>query len=166
MIKKFALWVDVWGSHISCWLVDVWSRKMIEETRSRHTVHSSWCSEQILTSWTECVQSSLRHVQEDELLGVGIAVPWPFDYIHGVSQIKGVNKLWMLYGMNIKDKLRKCIHLDQNIPIRFINDACAFGIGEYSSLYRQREAKTISITLGKLFGSSFIKSGIPVLEGE
>ena len=49
------------------------------------------------------------------------------------------------------------------LPIRFINDATAFAIGEYFSGKLKGVQRTLSVTLGTGLGSAFLFNGIPVI---
>jgi glucokinase len=51
-------------------------------------------------------------------------------------------------------------------PIRYMNDATAFAVGEAWIGKAAGHKKSIAITLGTGFGSAFIESGLPVLERE
>ena len=92
-------------------------------------------------------------------------MPGPFDYFNGISKIKGVDKYDSLYGVNIREAVRKALSLHADCPIRFVNDATAFGMGEAMGGLAGQYKRVMVITLGTGFGSAFLHNGLPVLEG-
>src|SRR5690242_10758035 len=128
---KVILGIDVGGSHISSALVESGSNLILEETFCRRRINTNEdCFESILNEWTKGIQTSLAKMEGEELEGIGIAMPGPFDYNNGVSLIKGVNKYEALFGINIREALRNRLDLEHEIPIYFENDAACFGVGE------------------------------------
>jgi glucokinase len=58
------------------------------------------------------------------------------------------------------------LDLPKDFPIRFINDATAFAIGEDWIGKAEGATRSLSITLGTGFGSAFMRDGIPVAHGD
>ena len=56
--------------------------------------------------------------------------------------------------------------LPRDFPIHFINDAVAFALGEDWIGKTSGSARSLAITLGTGFGSSFLKNSLPVVFGE
>lgn len=86
---------------------------------------------------------------------IGIAMPGPFDYANGISHINGVQKYDALFGVNIKREIARLF----DTPLYFVNDAEAFALGEYAAGAATNSFKSIVLTLGTGFGSTFLKSG-------
>jgi len=57
-------------------------------------------------------------------------MPGPFDYVKGISYIRGVAKYENLYGINISDAVSVNLGIQDGFLIRFMNDASSFAVGE------------------------------------
>lgn len=102
----------------------------------------------------------------ENVVGIGFAMPGPFDYVKGIPLFKGENgKYENIYGIDVPAELRKYLSLSEDFKIRFINDATAFAIGEDQVGKAKDYSHSLSVTLGTGFGSAFIKDGLPVVEG-
>ncbi|MGC1256358.1 MAG: ROK family protein [Candidatus Acidiferrales bacterium] len=95
-------------------------------------------------------------------LGISIAIPSPFDYEHGISQMR--HKFQSLYGMDLRRELSRRIACPPN-DIRFLNDAAASLIGELHQVGASGAKRAIGITLGTGVGSAFAVDGNVVVEG-
>lgn len=120
--------VDIGGSHITSSAVDPERRRILPGTISEVKIDSKGSAEGIIAGWVECLKNTIT--KAGGLEGIGLAMPGPFDYQNGVSLIKGVNKFDNLYGINVGQALKEKLELEPEIPVRFINDATAFAIGE------------------------------------
>lgn len=165
MKKRYAIGVDIGGSHISSVLVDVSDRKVISESQAEQKIDNKASASEILKSWSIAIKKTLSNTTETELLGIGFAMPGPFDYANGVSLIKRVDKYENLYGINIGDELKKILNLPSQMPFRYINDALSFAIGESWIGEASTYKNVVAITLGTGFGSAFLTRGTPVIEG-
>lgn len=84
---------------------------------------------------------------------VGIAMPGPYDYEHGISLIKDQGKMASLYKLSVKDLLSRSLGIPSK-DIVFTNDAEAFLKGEsYAGAGRDFQ-NSIGITLGTGLGSA------------
>lgn len=150
---------DVGGTNIK---VDVYEAQ-VGFSAARPTVYPARSQETravILDNFAQLLKGTLAREVPDpgELTGVGFAFPGPFDYPKGISLIHGLNKYEEIYGFNLKTYITQCL-ADQgygNVPLLFMNDAQAFGLGE---AHRHRPNKGLYITLGTGCGSCFIVSG-------
>src|SRR5690606_9885973 len=100
-----------------------------------------------------------------DLAGIGIAMPGPFDYVNGISLIKGLGKYEALYGMNIKGELKARMMLPQDVPVIFANDAVCFARGEYSYGSALGYRRVVALTLGTGLGAAFLEDGRRVDKG-
>ncbi len=116
----------------------------------------------ILNNLSTIVTSAVEQVKQlkDDLLGVGLAFPGPFDYEQGISYIKSLNKYDSLYGINIREHLRRILNElgETQAILKFSNDATAFGVGEFQ-LSDKAVHRGISIALGTGCGSCFVMDG-------
>jgi glucokinase len=164
MTKNLAIGADIGGSHISCAAVDIISGKIFEETFSEKAVDNQAQADKIIGTWVEALSDVLSKVPLEKVKGIGFAMPGPFDYINGISYIKGVAKYDNLYGLNIINSIKQKIDSSNDLSIRFINDASAFAVGEAWVGSATGFDRSFSITLGTGIGSAFIKSGIPIVK--
>jgi len=164
-MKRYALGIDVGGSHISCALVDIQKGKILEGTRSQGEVDNKANKEAILRSWIDVLKVTLKAINKEDLAGIGFGMPGPFAYETGIGRFEMVDKYESLNGIDIGIKLKELLNLDISIPFRFMNDASAFAVGEAWLGSAADVDKSVSITLGTGFGSAFIDSGVPVVEG-
>jgi glucokinase len=94
-----------------------------------------------------------------------IAMPDPFDYEAGIGRFRGVAKFDALNGVNVRQALLDTL-AEPPDAIEFLNDAVAFGIGEWVSGAIQGCERALAITLGTGVGSAFIDKGHPVASGD
>jgi glucokinase len=92
----------------------------------------------------------------------GVAIPGPFDYEDGIGRFTGVGKFDALRGFALGDVLTR--ELDA-AGIVFVNDAHAFGIGEWRAGTTQGHDRVLVLTLGTGVGSCFLDRGTPVTDG-
>jgi len=164
-MKKFAVGADIGGSHISVMVVDLEKEVIIKDCKSCFVVDNKASAEEILNAWKNAVEKSIKGIERNQLSGIGMAMPGPFDYSNGIALFtKAVNKFEKLYGINVALQLQQLLNLPNDIAVRFVNDATAFAIGDAWKGKSRHSNKTIAITLGTGLGAAFIESGIPVLE--
>ncbi|MDO9257194.1 MAG: ROK family protein [Bacteroidales bacterium] len=162
-----AIGIDIGGSHISCGAVNLKINQLLPGTCFDATVDNQASADYILNSWAGAIKQSVDAAGINNVAGIGFAMPGPFDYVNGIGLFEGNNEKYpKLYGVNIVTEIRSRLQIDDNIPIRFINDATAFAVSEAWIGVGQGTSRLIALTLGTGFGSAFISDGIPVLEGE
>lgn len=166
MINKILIGNDIGGSHITSMAVDFESHKIMTELCVRNHVDSQAPASDILDAWTQTLEKMIGLIGAVNLGGIGFAMPGPFDYPSGLALFSGVKKYDSLYGINVKDELVKRLGLAKNIPVRFLNDATCFAIGEAWIGQASAYKRTMAITLGTGFGSAFLDDGIPVESGD
>jgi glucokinase len=92
--------------------------------------------------------------------GAGLAMPGPFDYERGISQM--THKLPSLFGVDLKTALSTRFGW-QPAQVRFVNDAAAFLLGEVGAGAAKGYSRAIGITLGTGIGCAFAIDGhIPI----
>lgn len=101
------------------------------------------------------------------IAGVGFAFPGPFDYVRGISFMRGLNKFDALYGVNVKEELMRRIATDALLggmfvpPVRIVfgNDASMFALGEAHFGAARRYRRSVCLTIGTGLGSGFVEEG-------
>ena len=166
-MKTIAIGVDVGGSHVSCAACRMEEKKYLPDTLSENDLDNQGTVEEIIGIWSRTIQRTIDKVGFENLKGIGFAMPGPFDYVNGIALFKGNNKKYeSIYGLNVPDALREKMNLPAGFPIRFINDATAFAIGEDWIGKARGTVNSLSITLGTGFGSAFLSNRLPVTSGE
>jgi glucokinase len=165
MKKNIAIGADIGGSHISCAAVDITSGKILKETLSERSVNNQAKANVIIAEWTEVISSVMAKVPHKNIKGIGFAMPGPFDYVKGISFIRGVAKYENLYGFNISHAISSSLGVAEDFLIRFMNDASSFAVGEAWAGSAAMAGRSLSITLGTGFGSAFISNRIPIVDG-
>jgi glucokinase len=167
MGKNIAVGVDIGGSHISCTAYNLISKKLLMETFAESDLNNHGQPNEIIEAWGITIKKCIELAGEENVAGIGFAMPGPFNYEKGISLFTGQNdKYENTYGLNVPNELRKYLGLSNYFKIRFINDATAFAIGEDQVGVAKDFNRSLSVTLGTGFGSAFIKDGLPVVEGD
>lgn len=166
MTDKIVIGVDIGGSHITAMGVDIHQKKLLHSAISRKKVNPHDSADPILTAWTDALNEVISLIPGGEVQGFGFAMPGPFDYPSGVAHFKGVKKYDYLNNVNIREEIYLRLGLPRQTPVRFLNDATCFAIGEAWMGPSSQYKKSVAITLGTGFGSSFLDDGIPVEEGD
>lgn len=163
---RFSIGCDIGGSHISCGIVDVASGSIGDNSLVSIKVDNAARSESIIKAWTKAIERCKKQFPEGgEFLGIGIAIPGPFDYENGIGLYDYSNqKFEHLKDVNLRNELSESLKLESE-KIKFINDATAFALGSFWYGSAKGYKKTVTITLGTGFGSSFIEEGIAIEEG-
>jgi glucokinase len=167
MGKKVSIGVDVGGSHICSAAYVPDEKRFLPQTLVESDLDNQGPADEILTVWTKTIAETIRKAEPCSLKGIGFAMPGPFDYYNGIALFKGLNKKYEnLYGLNVACEVQKLLGLGKNIPVRFINDASAFAIGESEAGSAAGARRCLAITLGTGFGSAFLQDQIPVVSGD
>jgi glucokinase len=158
----FSIGVDIGGSHISCGIYDHLNKLLLKKTVVHRKVNTMASKDAILESWFSAILETIKSA-ELPIVGIGIAMPGPFDYSKGISYIAEVDKLNSLYGVNLRLELSSRLGFSPS-KIRFINDASAFSIAEALTGKALGYSRVVAITLGTGFGSSFLVDAQPIVQ--
>jgi glucokinase len=164
--QKIAIGVDIGGGHIKSAAVDLSDNTIIKESISDSPVDNQASSEVILSVWGKTIQNTISQIGMENLNGIGFGVPGPFDYVSSVALFKNVLKYEGLYNVNVGAQIRDILGLPDDIPVRFINDATAFALGEDWVGKGADYSRVTALALGTGLGSAFIHDGIPVVNGD
>ncbi len=165
MKQNLAIGVDIGGSHISCAAVDLDSFTVLHETRTERAVNNKAQANEIIGVWIQALLSVIKKIQRESLKGIGFGMPGPFDYVKGISYIKGVAKYEHLYGCNVSNAIADNLDFPDGFPVRFMNDVSTFAVGEALVGKAAKARRSMSVTLGTGLGSAFIKDRIPIVDG-
>jgi len=165
MKKKYSVGVDIGGSHITSAVVDLDKRLILRETSASRPVDNKADAKTIIGVWSEAINESLATIDRGDLAGIGFAMPGPFDYVKGICLIRGVPKYEKLYGTDVGKEIAGSLGLPVNTPLRFMNDASSFAVGEAWAGGASAHDRMMAITLGTGFGSAFIEERVPVVTG-
>lgn len=164
-MKKYAIGVDIGGSHISCAVIDLEKEIIIRGSYATQKVDNQASADNILENWAIALKKSIAYIDRDQLAGIGFAMCGPFDYVKGIALFnEAVAKYQNLYGINVAIRLKEILGLEKASDFRFMNDASAFAIGEAWMGKASKVDRSISITLGTGFGSAFVDQGVVVVD--
>ena len=158
---QIVIGVDIGGSHISSAAVDLSSMAVIPGTSFHGAVNSKASKIEIYQRWSEVINQSLASIHQQEILGIGMAIPGPFRYRDGIALFERNDKYESLYEACLSSDLPK--YLNKDVPLRFLNDASAFAIGGALLDKAENKKRVTAITLGTGFGAAFLVHGIPVV---
>ena len=119
-----------------------------------------------------------EHIKENfsgentRIKGIGMAFPGPFDYEHGISLMKGLNKYDAIYGLSIQEELKKYSgglweteEERQQCRFLFLHDVEAFALGECYFGSGKDSERTMFLCMGTGAGSAFAHNK-RILKGE
>lgn len=152
--------VDVGGTHVTAATVDGgWGVR----DEIRVPLDSAAPAAQVLDAVADCVRRS-RAAGAVDGGPVAVAVPGPFDYERGVGDFRGVDKFAALRGVDLRGELAARWGIEP-ATVRFVNDAEAFGLGEWVAGAGAGAARVVAVTLGTGVGSAFVDRGRCVTTG-
>jgi glucokinase len=156
-IPSFILACDIGGTHITSAIVDTNVWEILFDTLTRTHINSSSDAKSIFQGWANNIKSCMDKF-DGTIAHIGIAMPGPFDYEHGISLMKNQDKYDSIYKLNVTHALKN--ELKNNcIPIKYINDAAAFLQGEIYAQELFNGSKVLGITLGTGLGSAVWTKG-------
>lgn len=158
MKESLILGLDIGGSHLTAALVNQATRQFVPDSYTRLRVNSKGTAEEILDTWTTAIQEIYtKHPVSNKR--IGLAMPGPFDYVNGISLIKGLDKYEALYKLNIKKMLSERLAVPVS-SILMMNDAACFLRGEVYYGAAKGYEDAIGITLGTGTGSATHHKGV------
>lgn len=146
--------LEIGGTHVTAALVDLASHGVLAEHRGHPDAHGS--ADALLSGWIETARL-LGDVAGDWV----VAMPGPFDYDAGIGRFRDVGKFDSLDGVDVGAALRDALGAD----VRFVNDADAYGLGEWFAGAGEGSSRAVVLTLGTGLGSAFVADGAPVSHG-
>lgn len=161
--KEYAIGVDIGGSHITAAAVSMSDGKLIDDTTDTQPIDNKAGENEITDVWGSVLHHVIGLAGANGLKGIGLAMPGPFDYLNGIALFTPeTQKYENIHGLDVRKALLNYLALPGQIPVRFINDATAFAIGEEWRGKSHGSNRSLAITLGTGIGSGFIENGWPV----
>jgi len=155
--------VDVGGGHVAAGVVE--GGALVDEVRSE--LDSDAGLEALLPALTAPPSlaahrraASGRPAAQEWV----VALPGPFDYAAGTGDFEGVDKFGSLAGVDLRGAFADALGVAPS-SVRFVNDAVAYAVGEWSSGAGRRARRMICVTLGTGVGSAFLSDGQHVASG-
>ncbi len=141
---------DVGGSHASAALACD-SPFTLSGTASA-PINSSGSTDEILGALEKLGKGIVTNSLPGDLSGVSLGMPNPFDYDKGISYMR--HKYEGLYGRDLKSELALRFGIARSC-VTFVNDACAYLLGEVYCGAATDASRAIGITLGTGVGTAF-----------
>jgi glucokinase len=151
--------LEIGGSHVTAALVDPGTGAV--GRRVRRSFHGDDSAGVLLG----LIAEAASEIAPESPAVWGAGIPGPFDYETGIGRFHGVGKFAALNGVDVGAELRKRI-TPRPRAIRFLNDAAAFGLGEWTWGAARDHVRAVGITLGTGVGSAFLHAGRAVTAGE
>jgi predicted NBD/HSP70 family sugar kinase/mannose-6-phosphate isomerase class I len=149
--------IDIGGSHITAAIIDVEDPQSKPASIFRKEIDTKGAGKEIIESISACILAITANHQP--VAAVGIAFPGPFDYKKGVSRIAELGgKFQHIFGLHVAQALKDGCRL-YDTDFYFENDAHCFAAGA-ANLYNISNKRSLFLTLGTGFGSSFMEDGV------
>lgn len=113
--------------------------------------------EELLTNLSNILKTLSDHFVP---AGIGFAFPGPFDYLHGISKMRGINKYDSIYDVPLKPEIVKRYPEIANAPMIFLHDIEAFALGCIAVKEVSKKGKILCLCIGTGAGSAFIENGM------
>jgi len=158
-LENFVLVYDVGGSHVSAAICRSGDFQLGPVVSAPHPAEAT-CEAFIHLLYSLGIKMSKGGAEAG---GAELAVPGPFDFAAGVSQMR--HKLPYLYGIDLRGRLAERFGW---LPtqVRFLRDSNAFLLGEIGAGAARDVPRAVGITLGTGIGSAFAVDGRVVTEGQ
>jgi glucokinase len=151
--------LEIGGSHVTAALID--PATGLVHRRARRDLHGDAPAEVLL----DTIAEAAREIGAEPGAVWGAGIPGPFDYNTGIGRFTGVAKFATLNGVHVGTELRDRI-TPRPLAIRFLNDAAAFGLGEWTGGAARGHLRAVGVTLGTGVGSAFLHAGRTVTAGD
>lgn len=166
MNKEYAVGIDIGGTHITTAIIDVKKMQLIDLSLHKESFDSNLPVEQVMSIWEKAIRTSIENSKVENVMGLSVCMPGPFDYENGICWIKDQSKYEHFYGLNVRYLFQGTLNLTSDFPILFENDAVCFGKGEVYKDALNLSKKVMAITLGTGLGACFIDKGVSIATGE
>lgn len=153
--------LEIGGTHVVAALVDLSSPEPRTVHSARTELDSAAGADEILGA----LGDAGHRLNAGPGVPWGIAMPGPFDYERGIGLFSEVGKFDHLRHVDIGARLAPALGTDRR-SLRFINDASAYGIGEWAFGAAAGASRALCLTLGTGIGSAFLDEGRVVDSGD
>lgn len=166
MNKEYAVGIDIGGTHITTAIIDINNMQLIDLSLHKEFFDSNMPVDEVMSIWEKSIRTSIENSKVENVMGLSVCMPGPFDYENGICWIKDQSKYEHFYGLNVRYLFQGTLNLSSEFPIFFENDAVCFGKGEVYKDAQNLSKKVMAITLGTGLGACFIDKGVSVATGE
>lgn len=151
--------LDVGGSHVTAAVVVTDGTLARVERRVERNIDPHGARDDLL----DAIASPARDVDRSAHECI-VAMPGPFDEETGIGSFAGVAKFASIAGVPLHAEIARRLVIEP-AGVRFLNDAVAYGVGEWAFGAQHRARRSVCITLGTGVGSAFLDGGVPVTTG-
>lgn len=151
--------LEIGGTHVASALLSPPSWNLTDERVHRRPVRAQGTAAEIVDD----VLSAAAALGPQPGARWGVAIPGPFDYAAGIGRFRGVAKFDALRGVALGQILAR--EIPGAAGVVFLNDAHAFGIGEWRAGTARGHDRVLVLTLGTGIGSCFLDRGTVVASG-
>ena len=106
--NRYALGVDIGGSHVCSAVVDLATGQLCGEPHT-DKVDAAAGARTIAGAWAANIRRTAAASGIGCIRCAGFAFPGPFDYERGISLIRGVRKFERIYGLDVAATDRKSV---------------------------------------------------------
>lgn len=150
--------LDVGGTHVTAALVDVDAGRVLRQERAH--LDPTGPADALL----DAIADPARELGAAHGAEWGIAFPGPFDYAAGIGRFEHVGKFEALADLDVATPLAPLLGTSRE-RLTFLNDAVAYGLGEWAYGAAAGFDRVLVLTLGTGVGSAFLADGLPVTSG-
>ncbi|MGN0907452.1 MAG: ROK family protein [Bullifex sp.] len=143
------LMFDVGGTGVKHAFLD--EKGMIISPVSSFPSQSRKSADEVFSSFADVIR------KEDDICGVGMAWPGPFDYEKGISLMNGLGKYQAIYMVDVGQGIRDALG-NEGLEFRYDHDVAAFLSG-YVRSEGLCDKRVIALVLGTGAGSAFSVNG-------
>lgn len=154
---KYAIGVDVGGSHLTSAVVDLEQGTVVTEGIVT-PMDSKGPLDHVISCFKQNLETTLNSCGLP-VARIGFSIPGPFDYAKGISWME--HKFDNLYGVDLPATLHEALDVPDaaGLEFRFINDASGFAKGECFCGCGKDFHRVMAVTLGTGVGSGFVVDG-------
>lgn len=163
--NRYALGVDIGGSHVCSAVVDLATGQLCGEPHT-DKVDAAAGARTIAGAWAANIRAHGRGIGHRTHPVRGFAFPGPFDYERGISLIRGVRKFERIYGSTSRRRSTRCCGScgTGGVPLR--QRRGGLRAGRMPRRGRGRRRTRSALTLGTGVGSGFVAGRRLVTSGD
>ena len=152
--------LELGGTHARACRIETTTWHLLPGSAHRLPLDSSGSADAIIATMVACTDALRLRTTET----LAVAIPGPFDYQTGIARFEGVGKFDGLAGVDLRRTLLARLARPPG-RVTFVNDAEAFGLGEWLSGSARGYQHVTAITLGTGVGSAFVEAGRIISSG-
>jgi glucokinase len=165
MNTSYAIGLDIGGTHITAGVINKTEMKIVDASIYKESFDSNLPVNQVMDIWKRVIDTAIENSKVENITGIAVCMPGPFDYEKGICWIKDQSKYEHFYGLNVRELLLESLNFPETFPVLFENDAVCFGKGEVFKQQENLSKKVMAVTLGTGLGACFIDKGVSINSG-